>query len=87
MSHVMNTYARQPVAFVRGDMGRAADIVEVCGAVTEAAYDRLCLGRRLVDQGRRAEADVEVQRALAFYRSVGATRFIGECEALFAESA
>jgi hypothetical protein len=36
---------------------------------------------------RRAEADAELQRALAFYRSVGATRHIREAEGLLATSA
>jgi class 3 adenylate cyclase len=85
--HAENPWAQAAIAFVRGDIGRAAEIVGICGAATEAAYDRLCLGRRLVEQGRRAEADVELQRALAFYRSVGAIRFIREAEALFAQSA
>jgi hypothetical protein len=42
---------------------------------------------RLIEQDRRAEADVELQRALAFYCSVGATRYIRQAEGLLAESA
>jgi hypothetical protein len=38
-------------------------------------------------QGRRAEADEQLQQALAFYRSVGATRYVRECEALLPASA
>jgi hypothetical protein len=41
----------------------------------------------LADAGRRVEADVQLQRALAFYRSVGATAYIWEAESLFAASA
>ena len=37
--------------------------------------------------GRRAEASAELDRALAFYRSVGATRYIRQGEALLAASA
>ncbi len=33
------------------------------------------------------EADAQLEQALAFYRSVGATRYVGEGEALLAESA
>jgi hypothetical protein len=33
---------------------------------------------RLVAESRRAEADEQLQRALAFWRSVGATRYIRE---------
>ena len=48
---------------------------------------RLRAAESLVAQGRRAEADVQLQKALAFYRSVGATRFIREGEALLAATA
>ncbi len=37
--------------------------------------------------GRRAEADEQLQQALDFYRSVGATQYVRECEALLAVSA
>jgi hypothetical protein len=40
-----------------------------------------------VAAGRRAEADTQLQQALGFYSSVGATRYIREAEALFAASA
>jgi hypothetical protein len=42
---------------------------------------------RLVDAGRRAEAGGQLARALAFYRSVGATRYVGRAEALLPASA
>ena len=32
--------------------------------------------------GRREEADAQLQPALAFYRSVGATRYLRDCEAV-----
>jgi hypothetical protein len=57
------------------------------GAATEEARVRLWLAEALVRQNRRAEADTQLQRALAFYRSVGATRYIREGEALLAASA
>ena len=41
----------------------------------------------LVAEGRRAEADIQLQKALASYRSVGATRYIREGEALLAATA
>jgi hypothetical protein len=48
---------------------------------------RLRGAEALVQAGRRAEADAMLQQALAFYRSVGATRYLREAEALFAASA
>lgn len=74
-------------AFAAGDLRRAADITGDMGAVSEEARDRLWLAHILVEQGRRTEADTELQRALTFYRSVGATRYIREAEALRAASA
>jgi hypothetical protein len=74
-------------AFAAGDLRRAADICAGMGAATEEARDRLWLAEALIEQNRRAEADVELQRALAFYRSVGATRYIREAEGLLAASA
>jgi hypothetical protein len=46
------------------------------GAVPEAAYVRLKSG-----------VESEVRRALEFYRSVGATRYLNEGEALLARTA
>jgi len=45
------------------------------------------LAASLLQERRRSEADVELQRALTLYRSVGATRYIREGEALRAASA
>jgi hypothetical protein len=42
---------------------------------------------RLLAEGRRAEADLRLGRALAFHRSVGAKRYIREGEVLLATSA
>jgi tetratricopeptide (TPR) repeat protein len=74
-------------AFASGNLGQAAEICAAMGAVTEEARDRLWLAEALVKQNRRADADTQLQRALAFYRSVGATRYIREGEALLAASA
>ncbi len=48
---------------------------------------RLWLAQALINQNRRAEADVELQRALAFYGSEAATRYVREAEGLLAASA
>jgi DNA-binding SARP family transcriptional activator/class 3 adenylate cyclase len=80
-------WVQAAAAFAAGDLRRAADICGGMGAVTQEARDRLWLAEALINQNRRAEADVELQRALAFYRSVGATRYIREGESLLAASA
>jgi hypothetical protein len=74
-------------AIARGDFAGAADILGRIGARPHEAFARLLEAERLVGSGRRADAGVELSRALTFYRSVGATRFIGEAEELVASTA
>ena len=52
-----------------------------------AAGTRLRAAPNLIDAERRAEGEAELHKALAFYRSVGATFFIQRAEALLAKSA
>jgi class 3 adenylate cyclase/tetratricopeptide (TPR) repeat protein len=66
---------------------RAEELLDEIGHMPEIAYARLRAAEQLLDQGRRAEADQQLQKALAFYRSVDATRYIREGEALLAETA
>ncbi len=63
-------------AIAAGDPVRAADIYERIGALPEEAYTRL-----------RSGQPAEVGRALDFYRSVGATAYVRQGEALLAASA
>jgi len=63
-------------AHAAGDFVAAAELCAQMGAKPHEAYSRLCSG----DQR-------QVQRALEFYRSVGATRYIREGEALLAKTA
>jgi tetratricopeptide (TPR) repeat protein len=72
------------VACASGDFRSAADVYAGIGALPEEASARLCAAESLVGEGRRAEADVELKRALAFWRSVGATAYVREAEALLA---
>ena len=66
---------------------RAADVLEEIGYRPGEAYARLRAAKQLVEEGRRAEADVELQHSLAFWREVDATRYVREGEALLAASA
>jgi class 3 adenylate cyclase/tetratricopeptide (TPR) repeat protein len=75
------------VAFSTGDFQRAAEIYATVGHRPEEAYARLRAAEILVKEGRRAEADAELQRSLVFWRSVGATAYVREGEALLAASA
>jgi tetratricopeptide (TPR) repeat protein len=71
----------------RGDYSRAAEMYADIGTRPSEAYTRLRAAAQLVDVGRRADADEQLHRALAFWRSVGATRYVREGEALLAASA
>lgn len=64
------------LAIAGGRIESAADILAEMGNVADEAYARLRSGR-----------DHEVRRALEFYRSVGATRFIEQGESMLAASA
>jgi len=80
-------WAHAAIAFCEGHPLEAAELFAERGAATEEAYARLTASRAFVEQGRRAEADAQLQRALAFYRTVGAARYVREGEALLAASA
>ncbi|MEP7224390.1 MAG: hypothetical protein ABI783_05480 [Actinomycetota bacterium] len=71
-------------ALLDGDFTTAADLYEAIGVLDWEARARLRAAQRLVSEGRRPDADLQLQRALAFYRSVGATRYVRESEALLA---
>ena len=74
-------------AYTNGEFEEAADILGDMGARPDEAFSRLRAAEALAGAGRRAEADIQLERALAFYRSVGATAYIREGEELVAASA
>jgi len=74
-------------AVASGDFRAAADVFEGIGVASHEAFYRLRSAEQLVSEGRRAEADEQLAPALAFYRAVGATRYVREGEALLAASA
>ena len=75
------------VACASGDASGAATVYAGMGALPEEAYARLRAAEAFVQDGRRAEADAELQQSLAFWRSVGAAAYVREGEALLAASA
>jgi len=80
-------WARAAGAICSGDFREAADVLGQIGYRPGEAYARLRAARQLVEDGRRAEADEQLQQALAFWREVGAMRYVREGEALLAASA
>ncbi|HKR99173.1 MAG TPA: AAA family ATPase [Candidatus Dormibacteraeota bacterium] len=84
---VDSPWVRAARSFAMGDIEAAAEVCESMSAVSDAARDRLWLGTRLAEQGHAREAGAQLERALAFYRTVGATRYIRQCEQLLAATA
>jgi hypothetical protein len=73
-------------AYAAGPFEEAADVYAEIGSLPDEAYARLRAAEALIEAGRRAEGDAQLQRSLGFYRSVGATAYIREAERLFAAS-
>jgi class 3 adenylate cyclase len=74
-------------AVAAGEWARAAAMLDEIELPAAAAFYRLRAAEQLVEEGRRAEADEQLRPALAFFRGVGATRYLREGEALMAASA
>jgi class 3 adenylate cyclase/tetratricopeptide (TPR) repeat protein len=71
-------------ALIGRDFAAAGAVLDEIGAPSAAALVRLWGAEWLVEQGRRAEADALLEPSLAFWRSVGATRYLRQSEALLA---
>jgi hypothetical protein len=80
-------WARAARAYCEWRPLEAAEICATIGALPIEAYTRLRAAEQLVAGGRGAEANDQVRRALAFYRSVGATAFVRRAETLLPASA
>ncbi|MEX2614309.1 MAG: hypothetical protein WD380_12090, partial [Gaiellaceae bacterium] len=68
------------------DFCGAAEIFAAMPSRTLEAWQQRSAGAHLIEAGRRAEGEVELQKALAFYRSVGATFFTKRAEDLLAKA-
>ena len=75
------------LAAAEGDFEKAADFAARMGATTMEARHRLSLAEELIEAGRRTEGEAELERALAFCRSVGASFWIERGEQLRLKSA
>jgi hypothetical protein len=69
-------------AYAGGDLVKAADVYAEIGSLPDEAFARLRAAETLISDGSRFHADVQLERALVFYRSVGATHYVREGEAL-----
>jgi hypothetical protein len=68
-------------AALQRDYARAADLFAELGYVDEGMM-RLKAAEQLLESGRGGEAEELLQAALAFFRPLGAARYIREAEAL-----
>lgn len=84
---VESRWLRVAETILAGDLRGAAEMLADMNVPAFEAFYRLRAAEALVGEGRRAEADEQLGPALAFYRSVGATRYVREGEALLAASA
>jgi DNA-binding SARP family transcriptional activator/class 3 adenylate cyclase len=83
-ARIRTPWLEASLASAAGDFARAADVYESIGNRPDEAYARLKAGEQLAGQGRRADAEGQLERALAFFRSVSATAYMREAEALLA---
>jgi len=75
------------LAYLSREFTGAADVYAAIGSRPDEAYARLRAAEQLAADGRDAEAEEQRADALAFYRSVGAARYVVEAEGLLAASA
>jgi tetratricopeptide (TPR) repeat protein len=73
--------------YAEGRRMEAADLLEEIGSLPDAAFARLRAAEVLSGKGRSEEARRAFDQALAFYRRVGATRFVRRAEHALAASA
>jgi hypothetical protein len=64
-----------------GELEAAADSLSSAGNPTIEANLRMHAGLRMLQTGRRTDAQVELERALTFYRSVDAAGYVAKIEA------
>jgi class 3 adenylate cyclase/tetratricopeptide (TPR) repeat protein len=82
-----NRWLEGALAIAGGRLDLAADVYFEIGNLANEALCRLRATVKFAAEGRRAEADEQLRMALSFWRSVGATRYIQEGEALLAKTA
>jgi class 3 adenylate cyclase/tetratricopeptide (TPR) repeat protein len=67
---------------LRGDPDRAVELYAALEAPTDEAFARLWAAETHLAAGRRTESEAHLEGALEFYRSVGATYYVEQAEAL-----
>ena len=86
-AHPARVWHQVGAMIVRGELVGAADRLGDLGAHTLEAYVRLRAAEQLGGEGDASKAEAQLERALEFYRSVGATYFVRRGETLLAATA
>jgi len=71
-------------AYAAGDLDAAAEAYDEIGSLPDAAETRLAGARRLLDEGRRDEAEGRAAEAVAFFEQVAATARLEDAQRLLA---
>ena len=82
-----NPWARAATAVAAGELELAADRYAEIGSRPDEAFARLRAAERLLAAGRRSEANLQLERAMAFYREVRAEGFLRRASRLQVASA
>jgi tetratricopeptide (TPR) repeat protein len=77
-AHSPNVWVEAARAFVQQDFARAAETYGAIRALPPEATARQRLAEQHLAAGRRAAGEAELERASAFWRSVGATAYLDE---------
>jgi hypothetical protein len=77
-------WTESALAILDRDLERAADLFAEIGSLPDEARARLAAGRALLAAGSRSEADDQLERALAFFRSVRAAAYVRDAEEVLA---
>ncbi|HUF07568.1 MAG TPA: hypothetical protein VMP86_09345, partial [Candidatus Binatia bacterium] len=80
-------WAAAMLAVVDGGFADAAERFSQIGLRPDEADARVRAARQLIEQGRAAEAEAHLRRAIDFYRTEGATRYLAQAEALLPATA
>ena len=75
------------LAVLDGEFEKASELYAEAGILLFEAEARLRAAEQLLAAGLRAAGEIELERALSFYRSAGATLFVERGEALLAKTA
>lgn len=80
-------WAEAALLYANGRFSEAADVLDAAGDLVTAAHARVRAAEALATDGRPGQADAELRRAVEFFRSVRATRYLRRAELLLAATA